>query len=276
MSPEPGWYHADGDPPGTVRLWNGHDWVGFPQRDPNIAIAEDTVTLGPARGQQRLWPWGAFACVGLILPAIAYLLQAYVLVLWVGKVDLLAGSSFSTVAEVEATFELIEHETYLQLIALLAIGVGTLIAGILFVPWFFVAYLNVGKWARTRYEAWWAVVAWLIPIINLRRPSHIMQELCELSPRKDREGVINPASAWAWWMIFISTGIGLRLLQVWAFRAADPVTVKMILWISVGLCIATVYACGLAMKLVYQISKEQDLRFKRTTVGAGHVALARV
>jgi uncharacterized RDD family membrane protein YckC len=27
----PGWYHAEGDPPGTIRFWNGTEWVGEPR-----------------------------------------------------------------------------------------------------------------------------------------------------------------------------------------------------------------------------------------------------
>ena len=28
---EPGWYYAEGDPPGTQRFWDGSQWVGGPQ-----------------------------------------------------------------------------------------------------------------------------------------------------------------------------------------------------------------------------------------------------
>ena len=27
----PGWYHAEGDPPGSQRYWNGTTWVGEPR-----------------------------------------------------------------------------------------------------------------------------------------------------------------------------------------------------------------------------------------------------
>lgn len=27
----PGWYHAEGDPPGTIRFWNGVEWIGEPK-----------------------------------------------------------------------------------------------------------------------------------------------------------------------------------------------------------------------------------------------------
>ena len=29
--PGPGWYPADGDPPGTVRYWDGETWIGGPR-----------------------------------------------------------------------------------------------------------------------------------------------------------------------------------------------------------------------------------------------------
>lgn len=35
-----GWYHAHGDPPGTQRYWDGHQWVGGPQ------AAQDSVEPG--------------------------------------------------------------------------------------------------------------------------------------------------------------------------------------------------------------------------------------
>lgn len=34
MSIDPGWYPAEGDPPNTVRYWNGTEWQGGPQAPP--------------------------------------------------------------------------------------------------------------------------------------------------------------------------------------------------------------------------------------------------
>ncbi len=31
QGPAPGWYHGDGDPPGTERYWNGGAWMGEPR-----------------------------------------------------------------------------------------------------------------------------------------------------------------------------------------------------------------------------------------------------
>lgn len=41
----PGWYYAQGDPPGTQRYWNGETWEGDPQPVPG---APQEVTGGPA------------------------------------------------------------------------------------------------------------------------------------------------------------------------------------------------------------------------------------
>lgn len=275
MSTPSGWYYAQGDPPGTVRLWNGHEWVGFPQRDPNRPIeAQQVVVGGGAHGQQRLKPFGVLAIVGLVLPAIAYLFQTYVFWRELGLVDLVDRQGL------EATFAApsgeAEEVLALQGMALLLIGLGSLVAGPLFVLWFFVAYRNMSKWAHTRYETWWAIVAWFVPFINLRRPSHIMQELCESSPREDHAGAINPVVAWAWWLIFICSGVAIRLLAVWGARSGDPGTIETIFGIAMVLSTAIAVAAILAMRLVQQISYHQDLRFTEVSVTGQTTALAAV
>lgn len=39
----PGWYHAQGDPPGSSRYWDGHYWIGEPQ-----LAAHDIIGQAPA------------------------------------------------------------------------------------------------------------------------------------------------------------------------------------------------------------------------------------
>ncbi len=39
---EAGWYYADGDPPETVRYWNGESWMGGP-----VAQGQQTATVVP-------------------------------------------------------------------------------------------------------------------------------------------------------------------------------------------------------------------------------------
>lgn len=55
----PGWYPAEGDPPGTVRWWDGGKWVGGPQQQGAQQqagyVAPGVGTL--ANGRQLADPW---------------------------------------------------------------------------------------------------------------------------------------------------------------------------------------------------------------------------
>lgn len=46
-SQPPGWYHAQGDPPGTQRYWDGSQWQGDPQAAPQAA-PQDSPGYGAA------------------------------------------------------------------------------------------------------------------------------------------------------------------------------------------------------------------------------------
>lgn len=51
----PGWYHAEGDPEGTVRYWDGTVWQGEPQLPPAAATA-NPATANPAAAQHQAMP----------------------------------------------------------------------------------------------------------------------------------------------------------------------------------------------------------------------------
>jgi uncharacterized RDD family membrane protein YckC len=46
--PQPGWYYAQGDPPGTHRYWDGSAWVGEPQPAGNYVAPANMSTRAPA------------------------------------------------------------------------------------------------------------------------------------------------------------------------------------------------------------------------------------
>ena len=55
----PGWYPAEGDPPGTVRWWDGTKWVGGPQAQ---GVQQQAGYVAPgagalANGRELADPW---------------------------------------------------------------------------------------------------------------------------------------------------------------------------------------------------------------------------
>lgn len=48
MSNPAGHYHAEGDPPDTVRYWDGTQWVGDPQPAPSTAVPAPPAVAGDA------------------------------------------------------------------------------------------------------------------------------------------------------------------------------------------------------------------------------------
>jgi len=73
LTVEPGWYYAEGDPPGTVRRWNGQEWIGFP------ILTQGTVSAQRAEEARAAIPTHHFA--SLKVPAIFTQLALILLVL---------------------------------------------------------------------------------------------------------------------------------------------------------------------------------------------------
>lgn len=43
--PRPGWYHAQDDPPGTVRWWDGEQWIGGPTASPSVERPQRSTSV---------------------------------------------------------------------------------------------------------------------------------------------------------------------------------------------------------------------------------------
>lgn len=75
----PGWYYAQGDPPGTQRYWDGSQWQGGPQPAPGSAPAGPGMATGDPQGGlaspgkrilARIVDWVIWIVVSLIIGAI--------------------------------------------------------------------------------------------------------------------------------------------------------------------------------------------------------------
>lgn len=91
-----GWYHAEGDPVGTLRYWDGAQWVGEPQYPPQPAAqgpasfqpaAQDPAPFQPAPFQPapsgpESWPpptWSGQQPTALVKGGIGARLLAYII-----------------------------------------------------------------------------------------------------------------------------------------------------------------------------------------------------
>ena len=101
---EPGWYPADGDQPGTVRYWDGVQWVGEPQW-PSQGWSPQPVPRG----------WMGSAPLATWLQRVAALLIDFALTYGVGFVALAVGVDNDETTTSSA--ELISYVVFFGLLA---------------------------------------------------------------------------------------------------------------------------------------------------------------
>ena len=80
MAQQPGWYHADGDPDGTVRYWDGEEWIGQPT---------DESDIGPIDAERNLPVFG-----GVLDRLAARLIDSLVVALLASVSSVLFGGPF--------------------------------------------------------------------------------------------------------------------------------------------------------------------------------------
>lgn len=87
-------------------------------------------------------------------------------------------------------------------LANLAVPLAILVAAVGFVWWFATAYRRLAAIAPTGHTPEWAVLAWLVPGLNLVRPPSIMAELASIRRRSsiDRTGDL---LVLGWWLLWI-------------------------------------------------------------------------
>lgn len=150
------------------------------------------------------------------------------------------------------------------------------VTAIVFVTWFHRAYRNLDHFGHQReHGTGWAIGAWIAPIISLFRPYQMAREIWHASD-PDRGSERAPASSppllgtwWALWIVGNVVGqIAFRLSlgaeSVDDFRAST--TVQM------GLDALNLATVPLAMLVVRELTRRQELRAERIRIGADDLA----
>ena len=256
MTVAAGWYYAEGDPPGTVRRWNGVEWIGFATIRPT---AEGT-TPGNAVGVKPFeYPTGIVRLKGIAI-AVQLSLLLIALASAVHGVTLLqlapyANDLFDSNAQL--TDQLPDGLAARFVLTSLGTQLLTLLTGILFVIWFVFAYRNMSLWHRNRRSLPWAFFAWVVPIIQIIRPMTMMLELAENSARPDRSDDLSPTPVITWWILWVFAQFGVLLF---AFGGGIDDVASNILTGQGVLALLGAVAAGFAIYIVQGVTDAQEGR----------------
>lgn len=261
MSVEPGWYHAEGDPVGTVRRWNGTEWIGFPI----LPETPEGTTPNPTAGVARFTPVPGQASLKALAIAVQLSLLAVAAVSLFHAVSLIQLAPYAENVLVEGP-ELADKvpDALSTRFALSSVGsaIFTLFTGLLFVAWFFLAYRNVSLWHKTRRSLPWAVLAWIVPFINLVRPMTMMLEIVENSGSRTRDENPSPTPVVAWWFLWVFAQFGL-IFVVAGTDDVNELASNALIGQGVGVALGVI-AAGFAVYIVQSVTDAQEGRRRPT------------
>ncbi|MGH3071408.1 MAG: DUF4328 domain-containing protein [Gaiellaceae bacterium] len=85
---------------------------------------------------------------------------------------------------------------FVQLLLVITVGIA-------FISWLYAAYQALPSTGSTRrFKAWWAIVSWFIPILNLIRPKQIADEVWKAG---HRPALAVPGYVQVWWAGWVTS-----------------------------------------------------------------------
>lgn len=153
-------------------------------------------------------------------------------------------------------------------LALLDLGLFVL-TGIVFIVWFRDAYKNVGRLgvAGLRWSSGWAVGAWLVPFLNLRRPKEMLNDMWRGSnpsmPRGSTvgTGVDRPPRLYQFWWGFWIVGWVLARFAYLKLRNASTLSgLGTATHLLMAADVVDLVGAVLAIAVVYSLSSRQHKR----------------
>jgi hypothetical protein len=175
-----------------------------------------------------------------------------------------------------------------------AVGVGVvqalwfLVSATLFLAWFRRAYANLAPLGarRLRYGRWWAVGAWVLPVLSLFRPKQLLNDIWRASDPdlppdmgdRWRHRPVSPLLGW-WWLTFLASVL-VRSVTTEAVHAAASVMTLGLLPsqldrfqasadMQVLAELLTVLAGLLALRMVRRTTMRQEQRAARLAGSSG-------
>jgi hypothetical protein len=148
-------------------------------------------------------------------------------------------------------------------------GLVFVAATVFFLVWIYRAHQNLTplKADFIEFTPGWAVGWWFIPFANLVKPFQVVREIwCESDPEVP-EGPSFLASSLhsaptyigLWWAFWIAMNVSANITSVVANAKASPETIAGFMMFHSILAVA---AAGLAVYMIYDITRRQELRIK--------------
>jgi hypothetical protein len=142
-----------------------------------------------------------------------------------------------------------------------------IVAGLLFIAWFRLAYKNVARLgvAGTRWSSAWAVGAWFVPILNLVRPKMMMNDIWRGSDPSLRVGSMlgkggPPLLYQVWWGVWILGWIADRLTYTNFGNAQTPSELSSATVALTVSDLVDLIGAVLAIAVVYSLTSRQRKR----------------
>ena len=279
MSVEQAWYHYPGDPEGTVRLWNGRDWVGFPSQPPPgsdgaPAHSEQTsqskrgVVAKPFKNQVRLAPYALLAVVGLA-GTVGFAVRA--LLALRDELDVSGGRDRRFLDRDTVLVAPFEADVYRQLL------IAGLIGGLLFLIWLWRANSNIGATVGPKRNSGrqWGIKMWFFGALFVLVEATFrtvlgpvitrMSNCVERSTPGGSGGIGLTMMSFAWWMLWVASGIGFFSSGIaLSDRTITFSEERIETWANVEsvAVLAHIASLVLAIFMVVSITKQQDRRLR--------------
>jgi short-subunit dehydrogenase len=235
--PVPGWYD-DPSSPGRPRWWDGERWAppggapARPDRAPTAPPGTPPHAIDIPQEQAGASRARAFLFVGMVSYALSVVCTVitfdWFLSWYIDFIEeTMDAVERNDVAPVPTMPALTGTQTAAQLLSYVA-SIGSLLAGIIFVVWFYRAMVNArGLGLPARLSPVWAVLGFIIPIISLWFPYWCAKDLFP-------HGHPGRKLALRWWLTFI---LGSQLTLFFALGA-------LLIDVSVALAVSLVGACA--------------------------------
>jgi hypothetical protein len=207
-TPDPGWY-PDPHDPNAARWWDGAQWSSATQPAATLVHRAPPSRSGKPRRTiddtfERL------ALVVQLLLVVTVLVDAAVI--WGDLFVLDVADQFVNRApdpDDAATSDRINQ------ISGLGYLLTTLLTGIVFIRWLFVAHSSDRMHPESmKHKSGWAIWGWFVPVLNLWRPFGVTIDL--------RRGVLGPGVQatplmWTWWLAWLASVVADRVAAAyWA------------------------------------------------------------